>query len=142
MTATIEHAQQRIVVAKTMLDIARLFSSSYFQDERFGSRADDLLLYAALFIGHAESKPMNASKLAEYAGLARPTVIRKLNAMEKRGSVKRIGDGFGLALSLVNSAAALRASEAARKRILSCAAAIDGVANRQTSGTAAPQTLS
>lgn len=124
MPATIEHGQQRAQLAQALLDVMRLFSSAYFQGERFGSRADDLLLYAALFIGQAEGRPLNHSKLADLAGLPRPTVIRKLKSFQARGAVERVGDGFVLSLSVVNSPEAIQAAEAARRSIRKTASAI------------------
>jgi hypothetical protein len=95
--------------------------------KRFGSCADELVLIAAVLIGQAEGKPMNASKLATYAGIPRTTVIRKLQALARRGVLERIDSGlYALPDRVVNSAPVLRAADASRKRIRRAAAALGG----------------
>ncbi|MGL3208667.1 helix-turn-helix domain-containing protein [Bradyrhizobium sp. BR 1433] len=58
---------------------------------KFGSHAGDLLIDTAVFIGTVEERPMTATKLANYVGMPRPTVIRRLNILRRRGSVERRG---------------------------------------------------
>lgn len=98
-----------------MLEAARLLSRAWFPGRRYASRADDLILIGALFIGTAEGRPMNASKLSDYAGLPRSTVIRKLAAMERRGVVVKVGGGFALSANAMNSVAAVEAAQAVAK---------------------------
>ncbi|WP_155755013.1 helix-turn-helix domain-containing protein [Burkholderia pseudomultivorans] len=125
MTQKIHKARQRALLARTMLDTLREFCAAYLSRKRFGSRADELVLLAAVFVGQAEGRPMNASKLAAYAGIPRPTVIRKLQALARRGVLERIDGGlYALPARVVNSAAVLRAADASRKRIRRAAAAI------------------
>lgn len=85
MTQKIHNASQRALVARALLDALRAFGAAYLGHKRFGARADELVLLAAVFVGQAEGRPMNASKLADYAGMPRPTVIRKLQALARRG---------------------------------------------------------
>ena len=92
----IVETQQRAQLTRTILDAMRRFSAGLVPTERFGAHADDLALFAGLLIGTAEGRPMNASKLAHYVGIPRPTVIRKLNALARRGMVERTGGAFVL----------------------------------------------
>ncbi|KVX10607.1 hypothetical protein WL01_22490 [Burkholderia ubonensis] len=120
----IRNAHHRALVARALLDVLRAFGAAYLGHKRFGARADELVLLAAVFVGQAEGKPMNASKLATYAGIPRPTVIRKLQALARRGVLERIDGGlYALPARVVNSAAVLRAADASRKRIRRAAAA-------------------
>ncbi|ARK86989.1 helix-turn-helix domain-containing protein [Burkholderia pseudomallei] len=120
----IRNAHQRALVARALLDVLRAFGAAYLGHKRFGARADELVLLAAVFVGQAEGKPMNASKLAAYAGIPRPTVIRKLQTLARRGVLERIDGGlYALPARVVNSAAVLRAADASRKRIRRAAAA-------------------
>ena len=51
-------------------------------DSVFGKKPADhslLLIGSAIMVGHAEDRPMNATKISHYVGLPRSTVIRKLN---------------------------------------------------------------
>jgi len=70
-----------------MLDMLRNGARMTFNDVKFGSRADDLVLCCAIFVGEAEGKPMTAAKLADYAGIPRPTVARKLREMIGTGVI-------------------------------------------------------
>jgi predicted Rossmann fold nucleotide-binding protein DprA/Smf involved in DNA uptake len=87
---------QRVQVARSMLDAMRRFSVGLVPPDRFGADANDLALFAGLLIGTAEGRPMNATKLAHYVGIPRPSVIRKLDALTRRGLVERTGGGFVL----------------------------------------------
>lgn len=107
-----------------MLDVMRAFCAAYLGRKRFGSCADELVLLAAVFVGQAEGKPMATAKVAEYAGVARASAIRKLDRMVKRGIVEKVGRRYVLPARVVNSAAVLRAADAARKRIRRAAAAM------------------
>lgn len=127
MSQRINHARQRALLASALLDVLRAFGTAYLGHQRFGARADELVLLAAVFVGQAEGKPMNASKLAAYAGIPRPTVIRKLRALARRGVLERIDGGlYALPARVVNGATVMRAADVARKRIRRAATAMDG----------------
>lgn len=125
MPGEIIQTQQRVIVAKLLLDILRDFGASQLKTERFGTHSDDLLLHAALFIGQAEGRPMTAAKLATYAGLARPSVVRRLNEWSAAGLVERQGAGYVLPLAIVNSKGARQAAEAAQRRVVAAAQALN-----------------
>jgi DNA-binding transcriptional ArsR family regulator len=57
--------------------------------ENFGAHAGDLLIRSAVYLGTIEGRPMTAAKLATYVGIPRPTVVRHLRALERRGLVVR-----------------------------------------------------
>jgi DNA-binding transcriptional ArsR family regulator len=75
------------VVAKLLLDMARLIATAFLDSEYPASDADALLLCTAIYIGQCELRPMTAGKLAEFIGMPRPTVTRKLSNLEARGLV-------------------------------------------------------
>lgn len=124
MPSNTTEPRQRVIVAKLTLDILRAFGEAHFRTERFGSRADDLLLYAGLFIGQTEGRPLNASKLAAYAGQSRSSVTRRLNSWLKAGLVERDGRTYRLAASVMHTRAVAKASRAAQKRVLAAAKAL------------------
>ncbi|AOK29858.1 hypothetical protein AQ611_10920 [Burkholderia singularis] len=86
---------------------------------------DELVLLAAVFVGCAEGRPMATTKIAAYAGVARPTAIRKPDRLVRQGIVVKIGRRYVLPARVVNSNVALRAADAARKRIRRAAAALE-----------------
>ncbi|WP_167810498.1 helix-turn-helix domain-containing protein [Ralstonia pseudosolanacearum] len=71
----------------------RALSIALLRERRFASRAGDVLLLVGVAIGDAEGKPMTAYKLAQYIGMPRPTVIRRLARMARDGLVRRDGRG-------------------------------------------------
>jgi DNA-binding IclR family transcriptional regulator len=100
-----------------MLEATRCFARACFPDEHFGRRAGDLILRGALYVGTVEGKPMTQSALARYAGIPRPSVIRKLKSLQRAGVVVKVGDGFALSADAMHSAAAIDAAEAAAKAL-------------------------
>ena len=84
---------EKLVISRLALDLLRLNYQTIFGVETFGSRAADGLLLTAVFVGQAEGRPMTASKIAVYAGVPRPSAIRRLDAMGRDGLVLRAANG-------------------------------------------------
>lgn len=74
-------------VCRLHLMIARSISHALFKSNKYGSNADDVVLCCAVFIGQVEGRPMTAGKVADYVGIPRPTVVRKLRALVQAGVV-------------------------------------------------------
>jgi CRP-like cAMP-binding protein len=51
----------------------------------------DRLIAAVIYLGMVEQRRMTASRIARDAGLPRPTVLRRLAALERDGAVERHG---------------------------------------------------
>ena len=60
-------------------------------DTRFGAGIADRLIIVVVFIGMVEDRAMTASRIADEVGLPRPTVLRRLAALETSGAVERRG---------------------------------------------------
>ncbi|MCW0101048.1 helix-turn-helix domain-containing protein [Burkholderia pseudomallei] len=71
------------------LDDMRALSWMLLRERRFASNAPDVLLICAVAIGDLEAKPLTAYKLADFIGMPRPTVIRRLAAMARSGLMER-----------------------------------------------------
>lgn len=128
MATGISDAELRAPVVKMVLYMMRMISDHYLQTDRFGAVADDLLLGCAIFVGQAEGRPMPVSKLADYAGVARPTATRKLAKMHAIGVLERNAAGrYLLPLSLINSVEALAASRNIRRRLTVTAATVSSL---------------
>ncbi|MGA7438779.1 MAG: hypothetical protein WBW32_11715 [Luteibacter sp.] len=108
-----------------MLDVLRTFGAAYLGTDRFGTHADELALLMAVLIGTAESRPMTAAKIAGYAGVPRPSAVRKLDRLARRGVLEKIGRRYVLPASVADSAPVMRAAGEARKRIRRAADAMD-----------------
>ncbi len=122
MPPRITNAKQRVEILKMLLEVMRGFCSAYFNGSRFGSCAPDLILVGAIFVGQAEGRPMNATKLAAFAGMPRATVIRRLAVLIREGLVVRAGSGFVVPEALLNSDRVLAAASSARKHMASTSA--------------------
>ncbi|BAO20633.1 hypothetical protein [Pseudomonas phage PPpW-3] len=120
-----------------MLDIMRVYCSTYFPERHFGTCANDLLLCAAVLVGQAEGRPLNASKLADFVGIPRPSVIRKMAAFESIGLVKRCGGTFTLDGEVVNGRDAMEAIRFSTHTIVSAAEKLAKVSKMDTKAIAA-----
>jgi hypothetical protein len=116
--------QPGYVIAKLLLNMMQAAARLFLQSETAASDADCVLLCAAVYIGQCERRPMTAGKLADFIGMPRPTVNRKLGQLKKRGVVfhnsrqqwcitsgnpeiaRRIAVSIDALLPLVHSAAA------------------------------------
>jgi predicted transcriptional regulator len=92
VTYPIMHRLERLALAKAYIALTRVMIDSVF-----GKKPADhslLLIGSAIMVGHAENKPMNATKIAHYVGLPRSTVIRKLNEFLRNGAIARHGNVY------------------------------------------------
>lgn len=122
---SIHQGRQRAILAAAMLDVLRQFGQAYLKTDRFGTRADELALLMAVFIGTAESRPMTAAKIAGYAGVPPPSAVRKLDRLARRGVVEKIGRRYLMPASVANSAPVLRAANEAQRRLQLAAAPLE-----------------
>jgi hypothetical protein len=88
-TYSIMHRLERLALAKAYIALTHVMVDSVF-----GEKPADhslLLIGSAIMVGHAENKPMSATKIAQYI-LPRSTVIRKLNQFLRDGVIARHGN--------------------------------------------------
>lgn len=91
-TYPIVHRSERLALANTYIALTRVMVDSVF-----GKKPADhslLLIGSAIMVGHAEDKPMSATKIAQYIGLPRSTVVRKLNEFLRSGVITRQGNVY------------------------------------------------
>ncbi|WP_439392306.1 helix-turn-helix domain-containing protein [Bradyrhizobium sp. PMVTL-01] len=58
---------------------------------QFGAHAGPLLVSGAVYLGTIEGRPMTSTKISEYVGIPRSTVIRQLGVLRRRGAVEKVG---------------------------------------------------
>lgn len=103
---------------RLLLDLTRVLSAGLLGQDRFGASADDLLLVAAVAVGEAEGKPLSAWKLAEQAGIPRPSVVRKLTELEAIGLVRKVeATRWGMGPGVLDRPEAMKALQEAAKRV-------------------------
>jgi len=88
----IMHRFERLALAKAYIELTRVMVDSVFGEDPADHSL--LLIGSAIMVGHAENKPMNATKISHYVGLPRSTVIRKLNEFTRIGVVVRHGNFY------------------------------------------------
>lgn len=78
--------------ARLWVELTRQLHATVAPDlqDQFGSRVPLLLIGAAVYLSTVEGRPMTASKLADYVGMPRATVIRRLDMLRRLGVVERI----------------------------------------------------
>lgn len=122
MPKAIKNGEHRRVVLKMTIDMVVLFCKAYFDGERPADNMNDMMICAALVVGQVEGHPLNASKVAAWVSMARPTVTRRLASLEKRGLIQRSGMTFKVHKEVVNSDRVLAVGVHARDLIVSAAA--------------------
>lgn len=111
-------AELRLPVVRLAITMIRSATKIYFRSDRYGATADELIICLAIFIGQAEGRPMNAGKLAQYAGVPRPSAIRKLASLEKRGIVSHVDGAYLIPESVINSEVAMTLARRVRRRLI------------------------
>lgn len=117
MPADIKNDQHRKIVLKMTIEIVVTFCKAYFDGDKPADRVNDMLIGAAILVGQVEGRPLNASKIAQWVGMARPTVIRRLSWLEQKGVIERKGTVFKMRHDVVNSDSVVRAGLSARRAI-------------------------
>ncbi len=102
-----------------MIELARALGTGLLRtSDRFGTRAEDLLVLCGLCVGQAEGRPMTAFKLAQYVGQARSSVVRRLDRLEAAGLVRRVRPGgWVLTDELLSSSGFKRAMRDVERRV-------------------------
>lgn len=90
-------------VARLWIELTRQLQRAAAPEAQshFGTRAGDLLLRSAIYVGTVEGRPLTVAKLATYVGIPRPTVVRRLRELERRGLVVRIDGTWRTPILLV-----------------------------------------
>jgi hypothetical protein len=91
-TYPIMHRLERLALAKAYIALTGVMVDSVFGNKP--ANYSLLLIGSAIMVGHAENRPMNATKIANYVGLPRSTVIRKLNEFLRVGAIARQGNVY------------------------------------------------
>lgn len=81
----IEHRKERLPAYRLLVKIMQLT-----RGEILGS-VDDVMIAACVGLGHAEARPMNATKIAHYLDMPRSTVVRRLDVLVENGFIVRVG---------------------------------------------------
>lgn len=81
------------IVADLVIFIIQHAAWDILKTSLYTSSADSILVISGIWIGEAEGRPMTAAKLAQFIGMPRGTVARKVKALERRGCIAEVGRG-------------------------------------------------
>jgi hypothetical protein len=89
-------APKLYLVARLWLDLTRQLHkvSALDKQGQFGNRASILAIGVAVYLGTVEGRPMTATKIAAFVGMPRPTAIRRLRLLCRRGAVEKVGNTY------------------------------------------------
>lgn len=122
MTMRIIDKEKRVIVLKLIIDVMRIMSTAVFDGRRSAEVSTDMLLGCAVLVGQAEGHPLNASKVAEFVGVARPTAVRRLMAMVEIGVLERQGRAFLVPERVANNPRLVASAAELRAMIIKTAA--------------------
>ena len=90
MPTRIKLKQERLLIDRMLIRILT-HEQPVVNDVEIG--VVDVLLCCAVAVGQLEGRPMKVGKLAQYLGMPRPTVFRKVKELEKAGAFTVEDDG-------------------------------------------------
>lgn len=120
MTEEEKFNAQRLIIARYFLDSFKDLAEYHWSEKRYGSIADEVMMNLAIYVGQVELKPLNAFKLAEYVGIPRSTVIRKIQTGVERGFLIENPDGTVQIADLHNEAMLEQGHKAIARLIVAC----------------------
>jgi DNA-binding MarR family transcriptional regulator len=91
----IELGRERMLLCKLYLGLIQSMKDDYGAD--FAKHSDSATYRTIgiyVFLRTVTCSPVRASTIAQVLKLPRPTVLRRLNDMEKRGYVERVGNAY------------------------------------------------
>lgn len=74
-----------LILSRFMIDYARVLLRAMAPTRRNAEGLADAVLIAAVYVGQMEGRPMTAYKLAQFCGITRPTVVRKIRELVAAG---------------------------------------------------------
>lgn len=88
----------RAALARMYIDLTLAFHASIYPLGQVPNEHDChlTLVAVAVMLGHAEGHPMNASEIARLVQMPASTVLKRLNALIKHGTIQRIEDKYYL----------------------------------------------
>ncbi|WP_134497424.1 helix-turn-helix domain-containing protein [Microvirga pakistanensis] len=119
-SAVIERADERRIELRFLMSLMRLLTSA--KNAPMASGADSILIIGAVAMGQIEGKPFRASKLAEYVGMPRPTLLRRLSNLIEEGWIESTENGqYLLGSEHLNSPLILSLTDQIKNLILEAA---------------------
>lgn len=104
MLYQLRNAEQRRLLWGMMSELMEETADAWFGGDReFGEATAYFALVSGILLGHAEGRPMNASKLAHFAHMARPTAYRRLKELEAEEIIVRFCKNYYLRKEIANS---------------------------------------
>lgn len=101
-TMPVDFARERLIIARLVLDIMRARAKHYYPEMGIAASYEMQLVATAVFVGHMSKRPMGASELARFLEMPRPTLLRKMAVLIKRGIIVKKGNVYCINPEAVN----------------------------------------
>lgn len=102
MPSRIKMGRERAEVCKLIIWLVRHVCVEYMSDENFGASSGDVLLCCAILVGQVERRAMTPGNLADYIGMPRTTVTRRLKVLARRELVELVDGKAYLTIESLN----------------------------------------
>lgn len=134
MTMRIIDKEKRVIVFTLVIDVLRIMTAAVFDGRRSAEVTTDILLGCAVLVGQAEGHPLNASKVAEFAGVSRPTAVRRLMAMVEIGVLERKGRAYLVPDKVANNPRLLATAAELRTMIIKAGVKLSTLDTQELAG--------
>lgn len=91
--------RERLAICRMLIEVITIAHNTHFPGGSITTTSDALLVAAAVFIGHAEGRPMGASKIAAVLQMPHQTVLRKLAVLIENKIIHRRGNVYCMVVS-------------------------------------------
>jgi hypothetical protein len=98
----IHRSQERLIQARFLLDLVRLLDPL---PGVHGGHFEMTMIVVGVVFGELEGRPFQASKLAEFLRMPRPTLVRRLKDLVEDGIIERRGGRYFANPERINSPA-------------------------------------
>ncbi|MET4238559.1 hypothetical protein [Bradyrhizobium sp. RT10b] len=116
--ASIDKSDARYPLYKIAIEGALLLQRDVYRGAGSSANVMGMFVSFCVFIGHAEGRPMNATKIALYLNMPRTTVLRKLKELLAAKIVVQRGNFYLMAVSRQKPPASIDKLTALAKKLL------------------------
>jgi hypothetical protein len=117
-------SKERLVQARFLMDLVRLIVPPRgLREPHF----EQTVILAAVALGELEGRPFQTSKLAEFLGVPRPTLVRRLRGMAEEGLIERRAGHYFANPGTINSPEMNALTDRLTEMILSTARELQAV---------------
>jgi len=125
MLMTIPHRTIRDVGGRLIMEMLRSGHRAYFSDVPFAEAVEAELIVIAVMVAEMDGSPFTTARLARDLQMPRPTLIRRISYLEKKGALTRDEQSkLRISRTMITSPSGDRSAARVRQLILDAAKAL------------------